>query len=68
MTKKPLAVSRFELRETGGHGTLEILQGASGGEAQVALELGESHFDGVKVRAVGRQISPRSFQCVGEQP
>lgn len=47
MTKKTVTVIRFKLSETRGHGTMEIIEGAGCGEAQMALEFGESHFDGI---------------------
>ena len=33
----------------------EVIDGSGGGLFEESLELGEGHFNGVKVRAVGRQ-------------
>ena len=49
MAKEAVTVIRCELGETGGHRALEIRQGAGGGGAEMALELGEGHFDGIEV-------------------
>jgi len=46
-----------KLGETGGDGALQIRKSAGGGVAQMALELGKGHFNGVEVGAIGRQIA-----------
>ena len=38
-----------------GDGVPEVIDGSGGGLFEESLELGEGHFNGVKVRAVGRQ-------------
>ena len=40
-----------------GNGLPEVGDGSRRGGAQQGLELGESHFDGIEVGAVGRQVS-----------
>ena len=39
-----------------GNGLPEVGDGSRRGGAQQGLELGESHFDGIEVRTVGRQV------------
>jgi hypothetical protein len=47
MTKEALAVMGFELREAGGNRALQVFEGPGCSLAQMGLELGEGHFDGV---------------------
>jgi hypothetical protein len=47
VTKEALAVMGFELSEARGNSALQVFEGAGRSLAQMGLELGENHFDGV---------------------
>jgi len=47
MRKEALTVTGLEASEAVSEGELQVAEGASGGLAQVGLEFGESHLDGV---------------------
>lgn len=57
MTKKRLTVSRRKGGEAAGERALKLGERAGRSLAQLGLEFGEGHFDGVKVRAVSGQIA-----------
>ena len=57
MAKERLAVGGSESGEAMRDGELEFAEGACGGLAQLSLEFGESHFDGIEIGTVSGEIS-----------
>jgi hypothetical protein len=57
VAKKDLAVSGSKSGEAVGDGGLEFCERAGGGLPQLGLEFGKSHFNGIEIRAVSREVS-----------
>jgi hypothetical protein len=53
MPKKAPALVGVELAEAGGDRSLEVLEGAGGRLAHVALELGEGQLDRIEIGTIG---------------
>lgn len=57
MAKKCLAVSGSKSGEAVGNGGLEFSERAGRGLPQLGLEFGKSHFNGIEIGAVSREVS-----------
>ena len=57
MAKESLAVRGSKSGEAFGDSGLELGERAGGGLAQLGLEFGESHFNGIEIGAVSGEVS-----------
>ena len=57
MAKEPAAIGGREGIQRTGHGGEQLCHRPGGGLAQMSFEFGKGRFNGVKIRAIGRQIA-----------